>query len=75
MKKKNSTIKRERIDRRIDDGDDGNTISSNFQNSVSFRHWFSDDFLFLQYGYTNFLSSDLILFFKSDVNDIFVYWL
>lgn len=33
-----STIKRERIDRRIDDSDDGNTISSNFQYSATVIH-------------------------------------
>jgi hypothetical protein len=36
------TIKGERIDRRIDDGDDGNSISSNIHNRVTFSATHSD---------------------------------
>jgi hypothetical protein len=36
------TITGERIDRRIDDGDDGNSISSNVHNRVTFSATHSD---------------------------------
>lgn len=37
-KGENHTIKGEGINRRMDDGDDGNTISANFENSASIHY-------------------------------------